>query len=168
MKARPSHRLLPLGLGAALLSAAVASHAAVGARVLLQEWSPLTPKQQGVRIVANDPSVVSDAVQKAWTEVRPRICAQLLAAMGKGRVAAGQTLYDIKCLLDEAPGFSVASAGPNALSATLAIGGYVEATSTTPTALGSYADPRFSLALKANLVLALAVQPNLYQTLRID
>src|SRR4051812_13247019 len=109
MKA-PPHCLLPLSLGGALLAAAVASHAAVGARVLLQEWNPLTPKEQRVRALVNDASLVSDQVQKAWTEARPRICTALLGAMGKGGAAGGQTLYDLKCLLDEQPAFSVTNA----------------------------------------------------------
>ena len=157
-----------LGLGLALLVAAPASQAAVGARVLVQVWSPLTPKQQSVQVLVNDASLVSDQVQKAWTDARPRLCAALLGAMGKARAAGGQTLRDLKCLLDERPVFTVASAGANALAANLAIGGYVEATSTTPTALGSYADPRFSLAITAHLQLAISVQPNPAQTLRVD
>lgn len=151
-----------------LLALLPAAHAAVGTRVLVQVWSPLTPKQQSVQVLVNDASLVSDQVQKAWTEARPRICAALLGAMGKGKAAGGQTLYDLKCLLDERPAFSVTSASANTLAASLAIGGTVEATSTTPTALGSYADPRFSLAIKAHLQMALAVQPNLDQTLRVD
>lgn len=168
MKTVPSHRLSRLCTGLALFGAFGAADAAVGARVLLQEWSPLTPKQQSVRVLASDPSVVSDAIQKAWSEARPKICDQLQAAMGKGGAAAGQTLYDIKCLLDEAATFSVASAGANALAASLAVSGYVEATSTTPLAAGKYADPRFSLALTARVLLTMSVQPSLDQTLRID
>ena len=161
------HRLL--ACTAVLFLAAVPNaHAAVGARVLVQVWSPLTPQQQSVQTLVNDASLVSDQVQKAWTEARPRICAALLGAMGKGKAAGGQTLYDLKCLLDERPVFSVTSASANTLAASLAIGGYVEATSTTPTALGSYADPRFSVALKAQLQMVLSVQPNPDQTLRVD
>jgi hypothetical protein len=151
-----------------VLAAHPTAHAAVGARVLVQVWSPLTPKQQSVQVVVNDASAVSDQVQKAWTEARPRVCAALLGAMGKGKAAGGQTLYDLKCLLDERPALSVTSASAKALAASLAIGGYVEATSTTPTALGSYADPRFSLAIKAHLQLTLSVQPNPDQTLRVN
>jgi hypothetical protein len=168
MNSFPSRRWIAHSFGAALLAASFAAQAGVGARVMLQTWSPTTPKQQGLQVLVNDASVVSDQLQKAWTQARPRLCAQLVRAMGKGKAAAGQTLRDITCLLDEHPAFSVSSAGPNALSAMVAIGGYVEATSTTPTALGSYADPRFSLALKGHLGLTLTLQPNPDQTLRID
>ncbi|HUL68597.1 MAG TPA: hypothetical protein VLW55_28665 [Burkholderiaceae bacterium] len=166
-----THRLKPLVstcLGVALVASAAAAHAAVGARVLLQEWTPTAPGEQRVRVLANDPSVMSDAVQRAWAEARPRICTALRNAMGKGGAAKGQTLYDITCKLDESATFTVASAGPNALSAALAISGYVEATSTTPTPLGGDVDPRFSVALTARVLLALSVQPSNDQTLRID
>ena len=165
---RSSFRLLPLCLGVALLGTAAAAQAAVGARVLLQEWSPLTPQKQGVRVLANDPNAVSTALQRAWSQARPVICAQLQGAMGRSGAAGGQTLRDIDCQLDTMPAFSVATAGANALTATLSIGGYVAARSTTPTALGSYADPRFSLAIKANMVITLAVQNNASDTLRVD
>jgi hypothetical protein len=161
-------RWIARGAGVALLTGSIAAHAAIGAKVLLQEWSPLTPKQQSVRVIANDPAAVSDAVQTAWTRARPLICKQLLAVMGRGGAAGGQTLYDIKCLLDETAVLTLAPARANTVSAWLAVGGYVEATSTTPTALGSYADPRVSLALKATLHLAVSVQPDPNQPLRVD
>ena len=58
--------------------------------------------------------------------------------------------------LGPGPGEVEVPAGQNALRATFAISGYVEATSTTPTVFGSYADPRFSVALTAKLALTLA------------
>lgn len=168
MNTRPSRPLLSVCIGAALLGSCAVAHAAVGARVLLQEWSPLTPKQQSVRVLANDPSAVSDALNSAWSEVRPRLCTALQSKMGQPGAARGQTLYEIKCLLDETPNFQVLPSAANMLSLSLAISGYVEATSTTPTALGKYADPRFSLALTGRLLLTLSVQPNKDQTLRLD
>jgi len=168
MRIYRSTPLLVAGLGIALLTGAASAQAAIGARVLLQEWSPYDPGKQPVRTVADDPRVVSDALQKAWSEARPRICATLVSAMGKGGAAAGQTLHDITCRLDERVVLGVASAGPNALSATLAVSGYVEASSTTPTIIDRDADPRFSVALTARVLLAISVQPNPDQTLRID
>ncbi|MEO8524799.1 MAG: hypothetical protein ABI460_08780 [Caldimonas sp.] len=170
MKLASIPRLLPVSLAvAALLGAAGAAQAAVGVRVLLQEWNPLTPKQQPVRTLVDDRSAVSDALQAAWTRARPLICRQLTNEMSRGGAAHGETLHDIKCELDETPQFAVATSGPNRLTATVAIGGYVEASSTTPVPLqqGS-TDPRFSIALKANLALTLAVQPDPNHTLRVD
>ena len=65
MRIYRSTPLLVASLGIALLTGAASSHAAIGARVLVQEWSPLAPSEQRVRVLANDPSAVSDAVQKA-------------------------------------------------------------------------------------------------------
>lgn len=165
---RIGRRTRATAVAIAVLGASAAAHAAVGARVLLQQWNPLTPKQQNVVTLVNDPSVVSDSVQKAWNEARPRLCAQLQAVMGRGGAAGGQTLRDITCLLDPAATFAVTSAGANSMMVNLAISGYVEATSTTPTALGSYADPRFSLALTGHLQMTLAVQADPNHTLRFD
>src|SRR6185369_14891758 len=92
----------------------------------------------------------------------------LYLAMGKGGAAAGQTLHDIVCVLDEHATLEVARSGPAALSAQLAISGYVETSSTTPTIVDGAVDPRFSVALTARLLLAISVQPSRDQTLRID
>lgn len=145
----------------------LAAQAATGARVLLQVWNPVTPDQQNVVTLVDQPSLVSDSLQEAWSQARPRICEQLKLKMGAGGAIAGQTLYDITCLFDEHAALEVTQAGQNALRASFAVGGAVEATSTTPTALGSYADPRFSLALTAKLDLTLAVQPDRDRTLRV-
>jgi len=155
-------------LGAALVLAMQPALAAVGASVLVQTWDPMTPKKQGLAPFFEDKTIVTDQIQKAWTQARPRICAALSARMGQGGFAAGQTLRDIKCLLDDRVDFSVANSGSGALAVSLAVGGAVEATSTQPTVLGSWADPRFSLALRGHLNLAMSVQPDPAQTLRVD
>ena len=165
-----SSRWIARGFGIALLALSfAAAQAAVGARVLLQTWNPTKPKEQGVQVVTNDATAVSDSVQMAWSSrVRPLICTQLLAVMGRRGIAAGQNLYDVKCLLDETVGFRLTPVRPNAVSAWLDVGGYIEATSTTPTVVGSYGDPRFSLALKATVHLTVSVQPDADHTLRVD
>ena len=155
-------------LGAGVVLTTQPALAAVGARVLVQVWNPLTPKQQSVQVLLDDRSLVTDQIQKAWTQARPQICASLLGAMGKDGFAAGLSLRDLKCLLDERADFTVVNSGSSALAVSLAVGGAVEATSTSPAPLGSWADPRFSLALRAHLTLALSVQPNPDQTLRVD
>jgi hypothetical protein len=155
-------------LGAGLVLAMQPALAAVGARVLVQVWNPSTPKQQGVQVLLNEPSLVTDQIQQAWTDARPQLCAALLGEMGKRGFAAGNSLYDLKCLLDQRIDFTVANSGPGALAVSLAVGGAVEGTSTTPTKLGSYADPRISLALRGHLNLAVSVQPNPAETLRVD
>ncbi len=173
MQSNTFHRWLTSVICMCLLIGVSAAQAATGARVLLQAWNPLTPDQPNVITLLDHPSLVSDSIQDAWTQVRPKICTQLGLKMGLGGAARGETLYDIACLLDEQLLFDVSPAGSNALRATLVVSGYVEATSTTPdvafgVGLGDYADPRFSVALTARLELILAVQPNRDRTLRVS
>lgn len=168
MNRDPSPRRWLSCLGFALLATVSAAQADVGARVLLQEWSPLTPKQQPLRVLTNDPKIVSEQIQKGWTYARPVVCAGVIAAMVDAVKSKGQQLRDVKCLLDQAPAFSLAGGGVNVLSARLAVGGYVEATTTVPGPTGSGLDPRFSLALTTQVALVMSVQPAPDQTLRID
>lgn len=138
--------------------AAFDADAATGARVLLQVWNPLTPDKSDVRTLLDNPSLVSDSLQDAWQQVRPQICHQLYLKMGLGGAAGGQTLSNIDCVLDEKIKLDIVPAGQNALRATFAVGGYVAATSTTPTFIGKEGDPRISVALTAKLDLTLAIQ----------
>jgi hypothetical protein len=156
-------------VAACLLSCLVpaTTEASVGARVLLQAWNPLTPDQANVITVADQPGLVSQSLADAWTELRPQVCAQLKGRMGVGGAAGGQTLYDIECQLDEQARFEIRSGGQNALAGTITVGGYLEATSTTPTVLGSDFDPRVSVHVTARLDLVLAIQSSREQTLRV-
>ncbi len=168
MQSSKHRRWLPPVVGLSLFACAFGVHAATGARVVLQAWSPLTPDQANVVTLVDEPTLVSDSLQDAWAKAGPRICEQLKLRMGVGGFANGETLSDIKCLLDEQIVFAVEPAGQNRLRATVAIGGYLEATSTTPTPLGEYANPRVSVALTATLDVILAVQSNRNQTLRVE
>ncbi len=159
--------LMPI-TGLALLACAITAHAATGARAVLQGWDPLNPKAVRNSTLFDHPTLVSDSLQDGWTQARPKICEQLRLKMGLGGAAGGQTLRDITCLLDEQVVLEVTPAGQNALRARFAVSGYVEATSTTPTPVGAYGDPRFSIALTAKLDLILAVQPSREQTLRVS
>jgi hypothetical protein len=173
MQTHASRRWLPPVIGLTLLSCAIGAHAATGARVVMQLWNPLEPDRENNTSVVDDPTLVSDSLQDAWTQARPKICEQLRLRMGVGGAARGETLSDITCLLDEQPALEVTPVGQNSLRATFAVGGYVEATSTTPEfflgiGLGKYADPRFSVALTTKLDLVLAIQPDRNQTLRVS
>jgi len=139
-----------------------------GLRLYLQAWNPLTPDQPNVLTLLDEPSMVSDSLQNAWTQLRDETCKQIKGKMGLGGAANGQTLSDIKCLLDDHMAFSIASSGQQMLRATFAVGGYIEATSTTPTKFGSYLDPRLSVSLDGKLELTIAIQPNRDQTLRVE
>lgn len=167
MKTRISSRLASL-YAAALLVAGAGAHAGVGIRVMAQDWNPAQPAQQSTRRLVDEPALVSDALQRAWRDARPRLCTALSNRMGLGGAAHGFTLRDIDCVLDETPVFSVASNGPNGLTALMAFGGYVAATSTTPDHFDKALDPRFSINVRMNLALRISVQPSPTQTLRAD
>lgn len=165
---RLSPRLLALSAACvALLGAAGTADAATGARVLVQAWNPVTPDNPNVQTLVDQPTLVSDSLQDAWTRVRPALCREISGQLGVGGLAHGQTLYDITCILDERPEFEVAAMQGNALSVKLGMGFYLEATSTVPDPFGSYADPRVSIAAKAHLQLTLQVQADRNHTLRV-
>lgn len=164
---KPSFALSRLAAATLLAACAPTAFAAVGARVLVQEWSPAQPDKHAVRILADDPEIVSRSIAQAWANARTLICAQIKARLGAPRLVRGQTLYDIDCKLDPNAAITVESAGANALRLTFAIrGSSIAATSTVPDPLGREFDPRFSLTLDATLRIALAVQADPNQTLR--
>lgn len=156
-----------LGLLASL-AASWPAEADVGARVLLQLWNPTTPDQQSVKIVTDDPHVVSEALASGWGRARGPICNELVAQMGKPRIVNGQTLREIDCRLGEVTLSIARLPTPNVVQATLLLkDAHIAATSTTPTALGSYADPRFSLDVSAQLDLTMVAQPSPTEPLRV-
>jgi hypothetical protein len=152
-------------LASALIPAAAT--AAVGARVVAQQWDPRQPDAQTVRTLVDDADVVSRSIAQAWATGREQICKALKAKLGTPGLAKGQSLYDIDCRIDPNAAFSVESAAPNVLHVRFAIrGNSISATSTVPDPLPKALDPRFSLALDASLVVKLAVQPDPSHTLR--
>lgn len=161
------HRLAPLCAALSVLACGGAE-AAIGIRVLAQDWNPVQPAQQTTRRLVDEPAAVSDALQNAWRQARPVICGALKQKMGLGGAAGGFTLRDIDCVLDETAVFTVASNGPNGLTALVSFGGYLAATSTTPDHIDRALDPRFSINVRMNLALKIAIQPNPSQTLRVD
>jgi hypothetical protein len=139
--------------------AAGAAHAAIGARVLVQQWSPLNPDQQSVQVLADQPSVVSDSLARAWSTVRTGLCNAIKAQLGASRAAAGQTLRDIECNLDPNMTLELRQNGPNGILATFTLpSNSITATSTQPTVCGSECDPRFSVSARAQVVLGITVQ----------
>jgi hypothetical protein len=141
------------GLGAA------GANAAIGARVLVQEWSPLAPDSQSVRIPVDQPNIVSDSLNRAWSSARVDLCKAITAQLGVSRAAAGQTLRDIDCNLDPNVTLDLRQSGINNITATLTLpNNSITATSTQPTVCGSECDPRFSLTARAQVMLGIAVQ----------
>jgi hypothetical protein len=162
-----SRRIRHCAIAALLVAGAGAASAAVGARVLVQQWDPRQPDAQGVHPLVDDPDVVSRSIAQAWATGREQICKALKAKLGTRGLAKGQSLYDIDCRLDPNAAFSVESAATNLLQVRFAIrGNSVTATSTVPDPLPKALDPRFSLTLDASLTVKLAVQADPNNTLR--
>jgi hypothetical protein len=156
-----------LSIAASFPATSASASTPVGARVLVQEWDPRTPDAQSVKVLVDDPAVVSKALADAWASARDPICNTLRAWLGKPGIAKGQSLYNIDCRLPANPAFTVQSASPNLLHATFAINGSsVTATSTVPDPLPRSLDPRFSLTLDASFTVGLEVQKDPANTLR--
>lgn len=161
--------LLTLAGTTALLSLLHATNARAdtGARILVQGFDPTRPDVELVHEVYRDPRIVSGQVQGAWTQASPQICAALVSRMSAPGAAAGQTLRDIACALDPGIATKVVPRGPDGFDVELVTGGSVTATSTTPTPLGEYADPRLTLDVRAHLTMGIGVQQDRNRILRV-
>ncbi|MFK5634028.1 hypothetical protein [Ornithinimicrobium sp. LYQ103] len=96
-----------------------------------------------------------------WAEVKDRLGA-LVHGLGGRELAEGVSLYDIDLRLGDDWTRTVQRRGTGSLAVTIVSGrNTVIATSTTPTPLGSWADPRFSLDFGAMATVVLSVPPAL-------
>jgi hypothetical protein len=151
-----------LWVSAALLAMLVAQNAAadqIGAQVLVQSWNPLSPQTQGVQIPYDNASSVSDAVLKGWEAVRDFVCGPLKSDLTQADLLKkGYTLRDIDCSLPNGS-LTVAQDGAHGLKLTYQVhDAYFAATSTTPTIIGDYGDPRFSILFDLTFELGLKLQ----------
>lgn len=105
--------------------------------------------------------VISDSAQQAWTQYRPDLQNFLHDQLGRGDlIRPGVTLYDITLNLPEhvAPSVERDDEG-DLLVHVVTDGCYLEATSTTPTDLGKWADPRLSVAFSLDLTYRIDLPP---------
>jgi|GEM_PF-6182137 len=150
---------------AAVLVSQTAQANTVGIRVLAQEWNSSTPAQQSVHVLTEQPSAVSDALINGWNMARGSICGAIKQEMGRSKAAAGQTLRDIDCRLDQNIRVDVAPGAGNVLTATISVDKmYLAATTTVPNPFNF--DPRFSLDVSGQLKITLAIQADPNHTLR--
>ncbi len=107
------------------------------------------------------PDLIRGAARQAWTEYRARLRQLLLAELGKGDlISPGVTLYDIVLNVAEDVDLTVDRDDAGDLVVHLVTGTtYFEATSTTPTDLGEWADPRFSFAFGLDLTYRIDLPP---------
>lgn len=107
------------------------------------------------------PDLLRAAAQTAWSTYRDQLQQLLLGELGLGdRIAPGVTLYDLVVDVARDVDLSVERDASGDLLVHLVTGGtYLEATSTTPTVLGSYADPRFSFAFGLDLTFRIDLPP---------
>ena len=151
-------RLAMFAAAVGSLTAATA-HGAIGARVLVQEWTPFTPDRQDVKVLVDRPTLLTDSLNSTWASARVNLCKAISNELGKGRAAAGQTLRDINCNLDPNLTLALRQTGPNSIVATLALDdNSITATSTQPTACGSECDPRVSVSARAAVTLGISIQ----------
>ncbi len=114
-----------------------------GVRIIVQRWTPTAPSIQKNDVVLDQPNLISDALNSGWALARDKVCAQLKARAGApNAVAPGFSLYDIDCRMAKSGTLTVIGLSGNSLMLDYRLAGNMfKATSTQPTAAGSYADP---------------------------
>jgi hypothetical protein len=117
------------------------------------------------KVAYNDPQLLEQVLQKAVTANRAKIEQAVKQFLGKGDlIAKGVTLYDLNFRLGK-PSVRFTAANKVEL---LVKGNYLYFHSTTPTALGKWADPafevHFDLRLRATLALPTAASPKIRVT----
>lgn len=132
----------------------------IGLRLLVQPWDSATDDDAVRRL--DRPGLISGSLAEAWRQAKPGVAEAIIARLGTPDIAPGFTLRDIVLALPD-PWVTmqrVSGGGRQPLLMRLDLriaGAEVEATSTTPSPLGSFADPRcrarldlgFSLSLSA-------------------
>jgi len=149
-------------------------HAAVGAKIGLQNWDPAHPDKEHVAVAYDNATEISDAVIKAWELTRNQFHDLVVSELGApDRLKKGVTLYDIDLRLQPSSDFTAKQTGPNKLEFTYVIRhNTLIATSTTPdiamgAGVGQYADPRVSVDFDVVLQLGVELQPATDKTLVI-
>lgn len=116
--------------------------------------------------------VLNEAVHSAWQQIRGPACEALTSFLGRpDMIRNGVSLYDFDCRLSE-QGPLLVDQQQDATDGTLAFTYRLEKnllifTSTTPTVLGSYADPRISFDYNVELSLRLQI-PSTTRPLHIE
>ncbi len=137
--------LASLAMAVPAVAKAQPSGGQIGVRLLVQPWTPVTDDETVHRV--EHPDMISTALAEAWRASKPDLTAQIVEHLSRPDIAPGFTLREIVLSLPD-PQLTVQriSGGGNQplrLRVDLRLpGGQVEATSTQPTPLGAFADPR--------------------------
>lgn len=151
-----------IACGALCARAQAQNYVSYPGAVVVVNQSPLAGNQGRLSPAFSEADLMQRAIAAAWSERRGAACELVKAVLGKGdMIAKGITLYDINCSLGQSGGLQVQvdkSPLGNQLGLRYSLrGNYLEATSTTPTAAGKYADPRVSCAFDLDLKLSLTL-----------
>lgn len=131
-----------------------------GVRLLTRDFDPANPGKSLIKPVFGDPKLMRQVVNTAWQAARASIADQIIAQMGQANsVGDGITPYNIVCNMGQ-PGDLSVTPGSYANGSTLQMkylvhGNWIEFDTTQPTALGKWADPRFSCTYDLTLTMAL-------------
>jgi len=158
-------RTLAIGVVLAGLMATPGPAQEIGG-VKLEKWStsPSNINQADITGILDNGTLFVDGVNAGWGQARGPACTQLRQALGKSdMIGRGVTLYNIDCRPAPAGSLQVRRVGDEIRIDYLLRGNTVQFTSTTPTLLGKYADPRvsvdFDLALAARIKIPSLTQP---------
>lgn len=146
----------------------------IGFRLLVQPWNPVTDDDSVVTPI-DDPTLISGKIAEVWATLKPRLHDVVLAELGKpDLLGEGVTLYDIRVGLTE-PVLSLERLsgggvqGPLVVRAILtAPRAAIAATSTTPTILPEWFDPRCSAVADLAVAVELVVGTDVAQPLQAN
>jgi hypothetical protein len=147
----------------------------VGLIVYAEEWNPTKPNGEALKVLENNPTILSDTLNSAWGTFRNWYLATVpsmlhapdyLYAESKGAVPKGITLYSRTHNINLPPemtlpaqvDFTLVPEGANAFRANFQVpGSTISLCSTTPTVAGQYADPCVDLAVDVIFSLSLQI-----------
>jgi hypothetical protein len=132
----------------------------VGLQVAVEQWNPATPDQASMKVAFDSPSLVSFEVTQAWNQQRDQVCQDITSTITKANaLSKGVNAYNVNCSMADLSDFQAVQTGVNQARFTFRLAGNtLDFTVTTPTALGSYADPRFNTAYDLLVTINAAMQ----------
>ena len=142
---------------------ALAAGGAVGLHVFVQPWDPHKNTPGQTQAIVDDAHFFDRNVAQRWDIARDTICDELKKSLAKpNSVGKGMSLYNIDCAMGETGVLKILKSNSKGKSFVMnfhVAGNGLTATSTQPTILGSYADPRFSVGFDLDVSVDVSVLP---------